>query len=189
MKIQGPGESALLLLDVIKRLNQYDIPYAVIGSFAASFYGLVRASLDVDAMVSAKGREEKMEQLVTTLEQSGLRVEKRSPDSADPVRGMICVQDQYQNRVDLLTGIKGMPEDFYTRVTTAVFMGASVQIIGLEDFIAMKIFAGGLKDIQDATGVLKVSSEKMDLALLKRLTSSYGKKELSKLKEILADAA
>lgn len=173
------------MLDVIKRLNEFDIPYAVIGSFAASFYGLVRASLDVDAIISTAGREKNMEQLIASLEQAGLRVEKRSADSADPVRGMVSIQDQYENRVDLLTGIRRMPEDFLTRVTTAAFMGLSIQIIGLEDFIAMKIFAGGPKDIQDALGVLKESKGKIDLALLKRLTSAYGKKELARVEKIL----
>ena len=46
MKINGPGESSLLLLKVIKVLEKFKIPYAIVGAFAVSFYGLVRASLD-----------------------------------------------------------------------------------------------------------------------------------------------
>ena len=42
MKISGPGESSLLLLKIVKLLNKLNIPYAVVGAFAASFYGLVR---------------------------------------------------------------------------------------------------------------------------------------------------
>ena len=49
MKINGPGESTILLLKIIKLLNKLNFPYAVIGAFAASFYGHVRASLDADA--------------------------------------------------------------------------------------------------------------------------------------------
>ena len=42
MKINGPGESSLLLLKVIKVLEKIKIPYAIVGAFAVSFYGLVR---------------------------------------------------------------------------------------------------------------------------------------------------
>ena len=52
MKATGPGQSTLLLLDVVKVLNKYQISYAVIGALAASFYGVVRASLDADAVIS-----------------------------------------------------------------------------------------------------------------------------------------
>ena len=36
MKIQGPGESSLLLLKVIKLLEKCRIPYAIVGAFAGS---------------------------------------------------------------------------------------------------------------------------------------------------------
>ncbi len=51
MKANKPGQSTLLLLEVIKILEQFEIPYAIIGAFAASFYGVVRASLDADAVI------------------------------------------------------------------------------------------------------------------------------------------
>ena len=52
MRTTRPGESVLLLLDVIDVLNQHKVPYAIIGAFAASFYGAVRASIDADAVIS-----------------------------------------------------------------------------------------------------------------------------------------
>ena len=52
MKANGPGESSLLLLDVIKQLDVCAVPYLVVGAFAASFYGAVRASLDADSVIS-----------------------------------------------------------------------------------------------------------------------------------------
>ena len=59
MRAKGPGQSALLLLDVIGVLNALRVPYAIVGAMAASFYGVVRASLDADAVVSLRaGRVE-----------------------------------------------------------------------------------------------------------------------------------
>ena len=64
-------------------------------------------------------------------------------------------------------------------------MNSSVNFIGLEDFIAMKMFAGSPKDIDDIIGVLEVSANKINLNLLKKLTLNYGKQELKKLEKLL----
>jgi len=54
MKSHGPGQSPLLLLDVIDILNKLNIPYAVVGALAASFYGTIRAGMDADAIISLR---------------------------------------------------------------------------------------------------------------------------------------
>ena len=185
MKISGPGESSLLLLKVIKLLNKLRIPYAIVGAFAASFYGLVRASLDADAVISVEKNKKKLEKLLSSLKKEAWKTDIRQGDSNDPVRGVINIEDKFKNRVDLLTGISGMKEDVFDRVMPASFLKTKIKIVGIEDFIAMKIFAGSAKDIQDAIGVLQVSTKKINMPLLKQLTLNYGKKELNKLKEII----
>ena len=52
MRTKRPGESALLLLDAVAVLLAEDIEYAVIGAMAASVHGVIRASLDADAIMS-----------------------------------------------------------------------------------------------------------------------------------------
>ncbi len=163
MKINGPGESSLLLLKVIKRLDQWKIPYAIIGAFAASFHGFVRASLDADAVISVEGHEEKLGRLTAVLKKDGSKIELRRGDAQDPIRSVVHVQDKFQNRVDLLTGIRGMNEDVFDRAVTASFVDASVKIISVEDFVAMKIFASSSRDIQDVVGVLKIGVGKISL--------------------------
>jgi len=186
MKIKGPGESPLLLLNVIKVLGKYRIPYAIVGAFAASFYGLVRASLDADAVISLEGNEKRLPQILSDLKKGSLKVVCRQGDVHDPIRCVIHIKDRYQNRVDLLIGIRGMEQNAFKRVIKASFMNTSIKIIGAEDFIAMKIFAGSAKDMQDAVGVLNVCAKNIDMPLLKQLTLQYGKKELAKLKRILS---
>lgn len=189
MKISGSGQSSLLLLKVIKLLNKWRVPYAIIGAFAASFYGVVRASLDADAVISLGDDEEKLTPFLATLKKAGFKTVLRRGDSRDPIHCVINIEDKFKNRVDLLIGIRGMMEDVFGRARTASFLRAKVRIIGIEDFIAMKIFAGGAKDIEDVLGMLQVSAGKFDLPLLKRLTLHYGKKELKKLEEILRSSA
>ena len=185
MKISAPGESSLLLLNVIKVLKACRIPYAIVGAFAASFYGVVRASLDADAVISIEGSEEKLNKFVSALKKSALKIELRQSDVEDPVRGVMNITDGFGNRVDLLTGIRGMRQDVFERVVTASFMNRMVNIIGIEDFVAMKRFAGGAKDIQDVSGVLQISIAKINMALLKELTLRYGKQELQTLEKML----
>ena len=89
MKIKGPGESSLLLLKVIKILEKCRIPYVIVGAFAASFYGVVRASLDVDAVISVDKNNEKQNLLPALLKKIGLKVTLRRGDHKDPVLGVL----------------------------------------------------------------------------------------------------
>lgn len=52
MRTTRAGQSALLLLDAVGVLAARKIPYAVIGAMAASVHGIVRASMDADAVLS-----------------------------------------------------------------------------------------------------------------------------------------
>ena len=186
MRATASGQSALLLLDVIDQLDKRSISYAVIGAFAASFHGLVRASLDADAVISIRTSQEGSD-LCRDLEGQGFKIERRTGDVDDPIVAVINIQDAFHNRVDLLTGIHGMTQEIFHRVEQVQFMGSSIKIAGLEDFIAMKVFAGSPKDIQDVIGALQVSKEKINRNLLEKLTSQYGSQCLEKLKTLLKE--
>ncbi len=50
MRTRRSGESALLLLDVVDLLAREQVGYAVVGAMAASVHGVLRASMDADAV-------------------------------------------------------------------------------------------------------------------------------------------
>jgi hypothetical protein len=50
MRTRQAGESALLLLDAVDLLERAGISYAVVGAMAAAVHGVVRASMDADAV-------------------------------------------------------------------------------------------------------------------------------------------
>ena len=186
MRTTAPGQSALLLLDIIDVLEQKGITYAIIGAFAASFYGMVRASLDADAVISIHTSQEAVS-LCDDLRVKGLSVEHRKGDQDDPIAAVINIQDSFHNRVDLLIGIQGMAREVFQRTQSARFMGALIKIVSPEDFIAMKIFAGNPQDISDVMGVLDVSGKKIDFNLLRKLTVSYGADSIKKLEKVLIE--
>ena len=185
MRAQGPGQSALLLLDVIDILQTLHIPYAIVGAFAASFHGVIRASLDADAVMSVRSGQTGVEALLKALRATGCQVTHRVGDADDPIGAVVTVEDQAHNRVDLLMKIHGMSEDVFARTVETEFMQARIRVIGVEDFIAMKLFAGSPQDIEDAIGVLKVSYERIRLPLLNELVQPYGQDALERLRTLL----
>lgn len=184
MRAKGSGQSVLLLLDVIHVLNALHVPYAIVGAFAASFYGVVRASMDADAVISLHASPVSVSALQEKLHGAGVKSAYRKGDIGDPVGGVIAVEDRFHNKVDLLLNIQGMTEAIFSRTIEAGFMNTRVRVVGLEDFIAMKLFAGGPKDVQDAIGVLGVSSQRVRLPLLKQLARSYGKETVQRLHSV-----
>lgn len=185
MKAKGPGQSALLLLDVISLLNKQHIPYAIIGAFAASFYGVVRASMDADAVISLQPGQTDIKVLLDELRKAGLKSSYRKGDLKDPVGAVVNVEDRFRNRVDLLMNIRGVSEAIFSRTVEAEFMKVRIRLVGIEDFIAMKIFAGSPQDLSDVVGVLKVSFDRIHMALLKELVQRHGKYALVKLGSLL----
>jgi hypothetical protein len=57
MRASAPGQSALLMADIAEFLTTQGVRYAVIGAMAAAVHGVVRASLDADAVVALQVRE------------------------------------------------------------------------------------------------------------------------------------
>jgi len=72
MRVQGPGQSALLLLDVAEVLTELSVPDAVIGARAATCYGTVRAGVDADAVIGLNPRDRNLQPLLARLGRLGL---------------------------------------------------------------------------------------------------------------------
>ncbi len=187
MKAKGPGQSALLLLDVIDVLDKSQVSYAIIGAFAASFYGVVRASIDADAVISLQHSQADIKVLIDELQKAEFKTNYRKGDSDDPIGAVINVEDHFNNRVDLLMNIHGMAEDIFHRTIDTEFMETNIRLIGIEDFIAMKIFAGSPKDLSDVAGALEISYDRINFPLLKKLLKNYGKDALNQLELLLKE--
>ena len=84
MRATRPGQSALLLLDAVEILRQEDVDYLVIGAFALSVHGVVRASRDADAVLSiAPGR---LAELSARFERAGFATILRRGMQTTPFR-------------------------------------------------------------------------------------------------------
>ena len=184
MRTVRPGESALLLLDVVEVLADAKIDYAVIGALAASVHGAVRASMDAAVVLSAGIRA--AGELERIFGGAGYRAVLTRGDVEDPIPALLRVQDSYANRVDLLIGLRGMENDAFARAIDVPFQGATLRFIGREDFIAMKVFAGGPLDLVDAGRAIAAAGTSLDLPLTQRLALAFGRDAAIALQRLLS---
>jgi hypothetical protein len=184
VRTTGLGQSALLLLDAVEILAQEKVDYAVIGAMAASIHGVVRASVDADAVLSLLTK--KPSDLERTFRASGFQTELRHGDFGDPIPALLQLTDNFENRVDLLIGLRGLEAEAFSRAVDIPFQGAALRVIGREDFIAMKVFAGGPQDLTDARNAILVAGDALDTVLLQRLAKRYGRDAADNLSKLLA---
>lgn len=175
----------MLLLDAVAVLREQGIHYAVIGAMAAAAHGAVRASIDADAVVSIAVKE--APGLRDAFARAGFSTELRRGDFDDPIAALIEIKDAYGNRVDLLVGLRGMPMELFDRAVDVPFGGETLRIVGREDFIAMKLFAGGPQDLLDAKQVRQIDTATIDVELLTRIVRKYGSSAAAHLAKLLAE--
>ena len=186
MRTKQPGESALLLLDAVDVLAHGGVAYAVIGAMAASVHGMVRASIDADAVLALPISE--LGRLEREFRQSGFVTELRYGDTDDPIAAVLALSDGHDNRVDLLVGIQGLDPGAFARAVEVPFQGSSLRVAALEDFIAMKLFAHGPQDVADAQFALAVAGIAIDHDLLRALAARFGHETSAALESLLAGA-
>lgn len=185
MKTTGRSQAARFLLDVIDLLNELKIPYAAVGALAASFWGVPRTSEDADALIWLKRGRGGLQDLTDRLKAAGYKVTVSHGEMDDPVYCVVVVEDLHENRVDLLAGVRGMSSGAVRRCISTALMGSPIRMIGAEDFIAMKVFAGGPQDLIDVRRVLQVSGPRLNLDLLRRVAQGHGAATLREVEELL----
>ena len=173
MRTTAPGQSALLLLDVIALLRSEGIDDAVIGAMAASVHGTVRASLDAEAITFMTPQA--AAPLERRFSAAGFGATLRSGDPDDPIPALLALTDAHGNRVDLLVGLRGLDRKALDRTIEVPFQGVSRRVIGREDFIAMTVHAGEPLDLADDAAALARPPSSLDRPLLRTLAGDDGR--------------
>jgi len=186
MRASAPGQSALLMADVAELLAKQGVRYAVIGAMAAAVHGVVRASLDADAVVTLQVQEARA--LRQSLIEAGHEARLRVGDVDDPIPALLEVRDRHGNRVDLLIGLRGMDPEALNRTRQVSFAGTTLEIIGREDFVVMKAFVGGPLDLADARAVMDLDHSSLDRDLLRRLAQRFGRDTVTALETLISGA-
>jgi hypothetical protein len=178
------GQSALLLLDAVDILNRAGVDYLVVGAFALSVHGVIRATRDVDALLQISSSGIKKLQLM--FEAAGFQAALRRGDADDPIPTMLMLCDAHGNQADLLGGLRGLDPKAFLRGIEVRFLGHMLRFAGREDFIAMKCFAGGPQDILDARDAYLGAEGPVDLDLLRRLARRFGRDAADTLEHVIS---
>jgi hypothetical protein len=165
-------------------LADEEVDYAVVGALAASFHGAIRATTDAEALVFVSPA--KLARLQKAFKKARFTTNLRHGDADDPIPALLAVEDQHDNRVDLLAGLRGLDSEAFARSISVPYRGGSLRVIGREDLIAMKCFAGGPLDVADARSLLKTAKEPIDTDLLRKLTRRFGRSAADALEQVLA---
>jgi hypothetical protein len=165
-------------------LEKEKISYAVVGAIAASIHGAIRASMDADVVlpiaVQQAGTLEK------TLKAAGFHTELKHGDFEDPISAMLKLTDAYGNRVDLIIRLRGLEVEAFSRAIEVPFRGKTLRFAGREDFIAMKVFAGGPVDLVDARRAIAGGGSSLDMELLRKLAKGFGRDAAQALEKLLS---
>jgi hypothetical protein len=128
----------------------------------------------------------KLAGLRAKFESAGFHAELRRGDADDPIPAMLILRDIHGNQVELLAGLRGMDPEVFSRTLEVPLMGLTLRIVGCEDFIAMKCFAGGPQDMSDARSAYRRAPGPLDLDLLRAVTRRFGRGAADRLEEVLA---
>jgi predicted nucleotidyltransferase len=130
---------------------------------------------------------QRLAKLRTRFDRAGFDTELCRGDADDPIPAMLILSDSHNNHVDLLGGLRGMDPAIFSRIVEVPFMGVDLRIIGREDFIAMKCFAGGPQDILDAQSAYRSAQGPVDLDLLRAVARRFGRHAADNLEQVLAN--
>ena len=83
-----------------------------------------------------------------------------------------------------MVGIRGFDPEAFSRSIEVSLYGEPLKFVSLEDFIAMKVFAGGPQDIADAKNTIESALEPLDLDLVRKVAARYGADTVGSLENL-----
>jgi hypothetical protein len=141
-----------LLAEVSAVLGAGGIPHAVVGAAALAAHGVTRATADVDLLTTDARCLEAA--LWAPLAATGIAVDVRRGDAADPLVGVVRVTAADESPVDVIVGRARWQEAMVRRAARADIAGASVSIVRPADLVLLKLYAGGPQDAWDVDQLL-----------------------------------
>ncbi|MFQ5419975.1 MAG: DUF6036 family nucleotidyltransferase [Anaerolineae bacterium] len=133
--------------EFLQSLNDNDVRYLVVGGYAVAFHGHPRFTKDIDIWIWVD--EQNAANLIQALDQFGFTSLGLAVD--DFLEPDIIVQLGYPpNRVDLITGLKGVEfTACYAHRIEETMDGITVSFIDLENLKKNKKAVGRLQDLAD----------------------------------------
>lgn len=143
-----------LLHAVARELAARRIPHALIGAGALAVHGVVRATADLDLLVT--DRAVLAPGAWRALEDAGVSVERRPGDDADPLAGVVRLSGPSDAAVDVIVGRHGWQAALLARAAPHLVGPEQVPVVAAADLVLLKLYAGSSRDLHDVEELLDV---------------------------------
>jgi len=170
-----------LVRRLVEALDESGIPYVLVGSLSASFYGVSRGTQDADVVVSCPGS--RIKDLVESLGDEFERDPQLAFETVTATQKTLLrvKQTGFQIEVFFLSDDEHDQERFARRQLVPAF-GRKAYILSLEDVLVTKLrwlhLAGRTKDQEDIRAVLGIQSDRVDWAYVESWCDRHGTREL-----------
>lgn len=159
-------------------LDHAGIEYMLVGSFASSFYGPSRSSLDVDIVIDAT--PEQLRLLVQRLQDENYYVEFDAALDARKHESLFNAIDRNTGwKIDLIVRkSNAFDRETFRRRQRAVLHDVPLFVISAEDAILSKLewskLGGSHRQLEDVVGILKNRLDSLDRSYLKKWILELG---------------
>ena len=190
------GESVLMALEVASLvLHGAGIRYALIGGAALPAWGRIRATADADILIQLRLDTDQgklaLGLTVKALREAGFahleRADRQKLEDKWVFQFWFPIREHgISLRVDLIATGTREDEEIFNRAVLRKVDGFTVPVASCEDLILLKLAAARPVDLADATELLTINKEALDMTYLEGRAAQ--KKLTSQLREILQRA-
>jgi hypothetical protein len=159
------------LADVFARL---DVPYAIGGAVATSFWGVPRTTQDADCLVAVPAVA--YQRLADALNAAGFVIDRPASPHAVTVEALLqqVRDDGYMSlacgatSVELFVPVVPLQHSILKRAVERPFFGHAIRVTTAEDLILLKMAFHRQKDLLDIKGILHVQKGRLDIPYLRQ---------------------
>lgn len=162
-----------LLAGLATKLDEYHLPYMIIGGQAVLLYGEPRLTKDIDITLGVD--VEHLDVVLQMVAELGLRPLPDDPSAfINQTMVLPCIQATIGIRLDFIFSFSPYERQALQRVNRIPILGVEVCFASPEDIIIHKIFAGRPRDIEDARSIL-VRNHTIDVDYINACLSEFDK--------------
>lgn len=174
------------LISITQYMEEQQIPYVIVGGFAAAAWGRVRTTYDIDIIVDQKKMD--IMKFVRLAKRNGLVTNKEDIEQAFKVQShsSILSTGEFLFRIDLKGIYTYEDREAVTTAKTVHYKGARIRFCSPEILIAHKLKYGSERDLEDAFVVILAQKDKLDQAYLENLCRNLD--VIKQLKDLMKKA-
>lgn len=144
--------------DLLKSLNEHNVRYCIIGSYALAFYSKPRYTKDIDILIDRS--VENAGKILAALNDFGF-TSLGLTDEDFTQEGNVIQLGYEPVRIDLITSIEGVEfSNIWENREEGPFGDQKVSFIGLEDLITTKQLSNRTQDKADLEALMSLGKKK-----------------------------